>query len=76
MSLHGITDQSSRNSGNKFRLTRPYNTAKFRRGPTKSVRNVRCGKTLLPEKWAKVHHGGHQICHRLTACARVSIDTL
>jgi len=47
---HGTRDQSSRNAGNKFRLARPPNIAKFRRAPTKSVRDIFCEKILLPGK--------------------------
>jgi len=75
---HGTPDQSSRNSGNKFRLPDPYNVAKFRRAPTKSVRDIRCEKwkILLPGKsWPKCTLG-LQICHQSLDRTRVSIDTL
>ena len=54
MPPHGITrplDQSSRSSENKFRLHgRTPNAAKVRCAPTKGVRDIRCGKLLLPGK--------------------------
>jgi len=45
---HGTSpDQSSQNSGNKFKLA---NVGKCRRVLTKSVRDIRCRKILLPGK--------------------------
>jgi len=42
-------DQNSQNSENKFRLATP-NTAKFRRAPTESVRDIVVEKFCSPEK--------------------------
>ena len=58
MSPHGITrppDQSSRNSGNKFRLTTP-NAAKFCSVPTKSVHSKQCTCSFAMKQKA-VHIG-------------------
>jgi len=51
MSPHGIEgppNQSSRNSGNKFRFARPLNAVEFRRAPTKTVPDMRFRNFLLP----------------------------
>ena len=63
MSPHDIAgppDQSSPNSGNKCRLARPPNAAKFRHPPTRNVRDIRCRKFVLPEKWTKVHQNSRR----------------
>ena len=60
MSPHGITGpphQSSRNLGNECQLTRPLNALimPIFVSSDKSVRDMRCRKFVLPEKWTKFH---------------------
>ena len=52
------------------------NIAKFRRAATKSVRDIRCGKILLPGKNRPKFALSHQICHQSVGHTRVSIDTV
>jgi len=57
MSPHGIMgppEQTSRNSGN-VSIGQMPNVTKFRRVPTKNVRDIRCGKILLPGKVVRIH---------------------
>ena len=60
MSLHGIAgplEPSSPNLGNKWSLARPLTQPNFvaLRQEVTRVRNIRCRKFVLPEKWTKVH---------------------
>jgi len=59
MSPHRIAGppaQSSRNSGSKcLSIYQTPNHAKFRHPLTRSVRDIRCRKFLIPKKWTKVH---------------------
>jgi len=75
---HGIKrppEQSSRNSGNKFRLTRPPNAAKFCRAPSRTVRDIHF-KNLCSRKSRSKFTLGHQIYRQSIGHARVSMDTL
>jgi len=60
MSPHGIAEPlepSSPNLGNKWSLARPLTQPNFvaLRQEVTCVRNIRCRKFVLPEKWTKVH---------------------
>jgi len=77
MSPHGITGPPQTKvyeiPGISFDWPDP-NVAKFRRAPTKSVRDIPCWKNLLQSRQKFIL--GHQICHQSIGRTRVSMDTL
>ena len=52
---HGTPGPKFTKFGEQVSFGQIPKVAKFRRAPTKSVRDIHCGKMLLPEKQAKVH---------------------
>jgi len=72
--IAGPLDQSSPISGNMcMSIGQTPNAGKFRRTPTRSVRDIRCRKFLLLEKWTvtKVHQNPlRPAMHQCHHCAK------
>lgn len=62
--------------GISFSLAVAHNITKFHRAPTNSVRDISCGKVLLPGKVVQVHPRSADLSPISRLHARVSIDTL